>query len=223
MPDFGLFHPCLPLHNNNPGSWTTSNGVIAVEFMQSDPYALPNIFELFMPHKIAKFSVDPLERLIQYVAMLRTARVSRIRPATARLFSPTSRLRPSLCDGAAVTYLLKSKDVGSSATKGGYIAMNKAGQQVLQRSSVTLNSRGTEALFMMNLLAQGRVILFNPRVRYCIFQSMLCKSCSIRPQSCKPIVPRASGVSNEPLASSSKSSPVTLSNSSVGLERYNGI
>ncbi|KAA1471598.1 hypothetical protein DENSPDRAFT_859040 [Dentipellis sp. KUC8613] len=128
-----------PAYHDVEGTWRYDKFLLHIDHVQSDPYAPPSKLRLQIGHEVAQFP--------------------------ASLFSNSIR-KVALCDfltrGLASTAALQTAASSSKAyhsAKGGEIFVDKPGQQVLQRSSVVINSTGIEARFTLGLPAQGRTIL----------------------------------------------------------------
>ncbi|EPQ59969.1 hypothetical protein GLOTRDRAFT_112790 [Gloeophyllum trabeum ATCC 11539] len=125
-----------PAYRDLEGCWRYPNASLYIDHVQSDPFAPPSKLRLHVDHTTAQFPPS--------------------------LYSTPTRTI-ALCD-----YLTRVVSVFSSeatrsknwhGAKGGYITIDTPGQQVLQRSSITLDGEAITVLFTYGFPAQGRTIL----------------------------------------------------------------
>ncbi|RMG69460.1 MAG: ATPase [Nitrospirae bacterium] len=126
------------------GSYDYEKFILIVDTIQSDPFATASRVRVRMPQHIAGFPQDTYKNKSREVALRDfIGRVFR------RVSSRYSRLRGS--------------------GKSGLIEIDHAGQEVIERSSVVLNSEFIEVRFQIGLPAQGR------RIKAKVAEQMLLK------------------------------------------------
>lgn len=132
-----------PAYRDIEGFWSLHNSTLHVDYIQNDPFAPPSKFRLHIPHANARFPPTLYNTAVRETALCDFLARS--------LYSAVSKLSPRLPAASLAS--------SWSSAKGGIIAVDKPGQQVLQRSSVVLDEEGIEARFTISLPAQGRTIL----------------------------------------------------------------
>jgi len=106
-----------------------------IDYVQSDPYAAPSKIRVRVPQNIAKIPSNYYETRIRKVA---------------------------LCDYLARIVFKKIREISGSkegSGKSGIVHIDRGGQEVLQRSSIEINSEFVEARLSAGLPAEGRRIL----------------------------------------------------------------
>ncbi|KZT00018.1 uncharacterized protein LAESUDRAFT_739770 [Laetiporus sulphureus 93-53] len=132
-----------PAYRDIQGQWDYAHPAafqLSIDYVQSDPFAPPSKARARVKHAVAKFPPDLYANRIRRIALCDF--LTRKLHASAAQLSKNSR---------------SSKNW--SAAKGGEIAVDTPGQEVLERSSVILDDDGIEARFTVGLPAQGRTIL----------------------------------------------------------------
>lgn len=107
---------------------------VSVDYVQGDPFASPSRVRVQVPQKKAQFPPDTFRNKRREIAL---------RDFLTRLFSEASK-----------KFCRKSRGTGKS----GMISIDAPGQEILERTSVFVNSSHVEARFMMGLPAFGRRI-----------------------------------------------------------------
>lgn len=105
------------------------------DYIQGDPFASPSRIRVRLPQQIAKFPSVLFEHKIGKIA---------IEDFLTRRFTQ------------CIRQFVKGK---RGTGKSGMIAIDKYGQEILERSSVLINKEFVEARFVMGLPAQGRRVL----------------------------------------------------------------
>ncbi|KAI0652779.1 hypothetical protein C8Q79DRAFT_899343 [Trametes meyenii] len=132
------------------GHWDFSTFRLYVDYVQSDPYAPPSKPRLRVPHTIA--------------GIPRTLFSNKIR--TIALCDFLARRVSDVLDGLQPSSSRENTNSGWAGEKGGQVAVDRPGQQVLERTAVVLAQDepgnglgpGVELRFCVSLPAQGRTI-----------------------------------------------------------------
>jgi len=124
-----------PAYKDIRGSYEFNYFTLFIDHVQGDPFAAPSRLRLRLPMAEAGFPPDTRSRPSRRVAL---------RDFLARIFSAQCR---ALAD--------RSRGSGKS----GLLAMDRPGQEILDRSAVIITDDYVEARFVAGLPAQGRRIL----------------------------------------------------------------
>ncbi|TFK56335.1 hypothetical protein OE88DRAFT_1740725, partial [Heliocybe sulcata] len=131
-----------PAYRDLEGCWKYPNSLLFIDHVQSDSYAPPSKLRLRIDHATAKFP--------------------------SSLHSTRTRTT-ALCDYLTRTVSVFSTEASKSnnwhGAKGGDLSIDKPGQQVLERSSVSLDQDAINVLFTYGFPAQGRTILGDKAVQ----------------------------------------------------------
>eukprot|EP00186_Timspurckia_oligopyrenoides_P004810 CAMPEP_0182444312 /NCGR_PEP_ID=MMETSP1172-20130603/2808_1 /TAXON_ID=708627 /ORGANISM="Timspurckia oligopyrenoides, Strain CCMP3278" /LENGTH=669 /DNA_ID=CAMNT_0024639845 /DNA_START=69 /DNA_END=2078 /DNA_ORIENTATION=- len=134
-----------PRYKEILGCWKGSDYTLIVDYIQSDPYAPPSRVRVIIPHSTSQLNPDLFN-------------------AKARKIATCDFLTRQFADAIK---LLSSKKYSSprnqnwSAPKGGGISIEAPGQEILERSSVLIDSESgeIECRFTVSFPARGRTIL----------------------------------------------------------------
>jgi predicted ABC-class ATPase len=122
-----------PAYRDLIGLYRLPGFVLSIDHVQPDPFAAPSRMRAFVPREVAALPPDTYATRVRRIAL---------EDFLAREFSHQATLRrPGRGD------------------RGGSIEMDAPGQEVLERTAVTVTDGAIEARFTANLPASGRVIL----------------------------------------------------------------
>ena len=123
-----------PAYKDIKGRYDFAFFTLFIDHVQGDPFAAPSRFRVRVPAAEAVFPPETFSNRSRAVAL---------RDFLARKFAHEARRA--------------SDRLGSG--KSGLIAMDMPGQEILERSSILVDSEGVEARFVVGLPAQGRRVL----------------------------------------------------------------
>lgn len=117
------------------GEYDFGDFSLSVDHVQADPFAAPSRLRIYVPDSIARFP--------RQLTSSKTQRVA-VGDFLARVFHRT---------------LIRSSQGRRGTGRSGEISIDCGGQEVLERSSILIDSRGVEARFCAGLPAAGRRVL----------------------------------------------------------------
>jgi len=129
-----------PAYKDLYGGWKHSSFFLAVENIQSDPFAPPSRFRVLIPREIAGFPEQTYSSKAREVAL---------RDFITRKFWAS-------CHGLHLDKAAPNKGWGSS--KGANLNIDKPKQHILERSSCVFTEKFVEVRFTVALPARGRTI-----------------------------------------------------------------
>ncbi len=124
-----------PAYKDIRGSYDFDDFTLLIDHVQGDPFAAPSRLRVRLPLAVAGF---PAETRTQ------PSRLIALRDFLARTFS-------------AACQQISDRSRGSG--KSGLIAMDRPGQEILERSSIIITADFVEARFVVGLPARGRRVL----------------------------------------------------------------
>eukprot|EP01083_Nonionella_stella_P119905 358819_1 len=139
---YGAYHGIGPGRDAQEGKVFDVGGVrLIVDYVQSDPYASTSRFRVQVPTDKAGFSEEMYTKKIRNIALCDYL--------TRKFHSVCKRLGADVRSGGS----------GWHGAKGGDLTIDRPGQHVLERTSVTVDGQWVEARFGVGLPAQGRKIM----------------------------------------------------------------
>ena len=135
-----------PAYKDIRGRYNFNDFALFIDHVQGDPFAAPSRIRVRLPMQIAGFPPGDTYN--------NRSRLIALRDYLARLFS-------NACQ--------KFSDRSRGSGKSGLIAMDKPGQEILERSSIIVTGDFVEARFVVGLPARGRRIMGRQAA------TMLCK------------------------------------------------
>lgn len=124
-----------PAYKDIRGSYNSDDFTLFIDHVQGDPFAAPSRVRVRLPMPVAGFPNDTYGNRSRLIAL---------RDFLARAFS-----------NECQRFSNRSRGSGKS----GLIAMDKPGQEILERSSIIVTDEFVEARFVVGLPARGRRIL----------------------------------------------------------------
>lgn len=124
-----------PAYKDIRGSYEFDEFTLLIDHVQGDPFAAPSRVRVRLPLAIAKFPAE---------AGATASRLIALRDFLARVFARQCRA---------------ASNRGRGSGKSGLIAMDRPGQEILERSAVVFTADAVEARFVAGLPAQGRRVL----------------------------------------------------------------
>ncbi|KZT22694.1 hypothetical protein NEOLEDRAFT_1119310 [Neolentinus lepideus HHB14362 ss-1] len=132
-----------PAYRDLEGCWKYPSSLLFIDHVQNDPYAPPSRLRLRIEHATAKFPSSLYSTRHLWCS---------IYPISAAADNYLTRI-------VSVFSTETSKSSNWHGTKGGDLSIDKPGQQVLERSSITLDQESFNILFTYGFPAQGGTIL----------------------------------------------------------------
>ncbi|MFQ5542937.1 MAG: ABC-ATPase domain-containing protein [Nitrospiria bacterium] len=116
------------------GAYAFADFTLHIDHVQGDPFAIPSRFRIEVPQSVSRFPEDLYRNRIRRIALADTL---------TRQFSHHAKL--------------KSEHLGSG--KSGQFEIDSPGQEVLERTALSVDATGIVARFFVGLPARGRRIL----------------------------------------------------------------